>query len=418
MRKIKFILLVVLIFCASGLIIFINRKANNNNIVKPTYSVYTLGDVNGDGEIGINDVSRLYRYVKGIITLTDEEKNAGDVVADGNIGINDVSRLYRYVKGIGELIKIGVPTVYTSDNIKSGQTHNIGFLLKLKSNNKIYYCEDTSNTCMPETDYNETINQEKYADHKSLRYATNTTKYLRYKACDSSNNCSSIGSYKVVLSISKSNPSNSSSGGMSNPWQVAYYNQVNDSRWASSTVPISPYNTISSIGCGYTSMAMLITGLTHDYSITPKTVVNYLNSTGKSYYISDSFCAGCMEVTAIPILADKYSFSYYELFNDWQGNSASESEKKAAIKESLLMGHMMIVSVPGHYIALVGIQDDDYVYVADPADQMFTSFTYQIWNKYYDYKGRCTKSDNCGIKEGYEVYPKSGMSLKEWRTIG
>lgn len=59
-----------------------------------------LGDLTGDGKIGINDVSRLYRGHKGIITLTDIEKTVGDVTSDGEIGINDVSRLYRYVKGV------------------------------------------------------------------------------------------------------------------------------------------------------------------------------------------------------------------------------------------------------------------------------------------------------------------------------
>lgn len=418
MKK-KITILFILLICFSITIPFINKRKNNSGkMIKPTYSSYTLGDVDGNGSVNISDVSRLYRHVKGVITLTVEEQKAGDIVSDGKITISDVSRLYRYIKGAGGLTIIPEPNIYTSDNIKSGKTHNIGFLVKLKSNiGKIYYCEDTDNKCTPEKDYNEVINQEKYVDHKSLRYATNTTKYLRYMACDDENNCSSVGSYKVVLSISNQLGNSSSSGGIANPYQVSYYSQVSDSRWANSTVPIPPYNTISSIGCGYTSMAMLITGLTHDYTNTPKTVVNYLNSTGKSYYISESFCAGCMEITAIPILADKYSFSYSELFNDWQGRGASESDKKAAIKESLLMGHMMIVSVPGHYIALVGIKDDDYVYAADPADKMFTAYTYQIWNTYYNHKNRCTKSNNCGIKEAYEVYSKGGMSLKEWRAI-
>lgn len=98
------IFLVIVIICFLGY--FIQNKSAKE-IIKPTYSAYIKGDITGDGEIGINDVSRLYRGYKGIITLTDDEKNAGDVVQDGNIGINDVSRLYRYHKGvISELVII------------------------------------------------------------------------------------------------------------------------------------------------------------------------------------------------------------------------------------------------------------------------------------------------------------------------
>lgn len=59
-----------------------------------------IGDINGDEKINITDVSMLYRYIKGVIPLTDIQKSTGDVTQDGKIKMDDVSKLYRYVKKI------------------------------------------------------------------------------------------------------------------------------------------------------------------------------------------------------------------------------------------------------------------------------------------------------------------------------
>lgn len=72
-------------------------KRNNAQYTK---YAYMKGDITGDAAIHINDVSRLYRGVKGVVALTTEEKEAGDVVDDRVLSINDVSRLYRYYKGV------------------------------------------------------------------------------------------------------------------------------------------------------------------------------------------------------------------------------------------------------------------------------------------------------------------------------
>lgn len=79
---------------------YVQYNFNEDDIIKSTYSVTILGDVTGDGTVEINDVSRLYRTYKGVLTLSKIEKITGDVVEDNEIKINDVSKLYRYVKGI------------------------------------------------------------------------------------------------------------------------------------------------------------------------------------------------------------------------------------------------------------------------------------------------------------------------------
>ena len=59
-----------------------------------------LGDVVPDGVIDLTDVGRLYRGMKGIITLTEYERRVGDVVPDNVIDLSDVGRIYRYYKKI------------------------------------------------------------------------------------------------------------------------------------------------------------------------------------------------------------------------------------------------------------------------------------------------------------------------------
>ena len=59
-----------------------------------------MGDITGSGNIFIGDISKLYRYYKGLITLEEPYKIAGDVTYDGVIEINDIAKLYQYYKGI------------------------------------------------------------------------------------------------------------------------------------------------------------------------------------------------------------------------------------------------------------------------------------------------------------------------------
>ena len=68
-----------------------------NSTIKYTASV--LGDISGDGEINLGDVSILYNYLKGKKELGIYQQAAGDIIENGIIKINDVARLYRYFKG-------------------------------------------------------------------------------------------------------------------------------------------------------------------------------------------------------------------------------------------------------------------------------------------------------------------------------
>ena len=421
-KKRIMLLNILVILGLTSILLIVNNSMSRS--VKPTYSAYAAGDVVPDGVIDLTDVGRLYRGMKGIVTLSSDAKIAGDVVADGTIDLSDVGRLYRYyMKQINNLVVVSKPEIYTSDNIKSGNTHSIGFLLKLKSGADVYYCEDTGNTCNPSTKYT-----------GELRYASSTTKYLRYKACSGGNSCSSVGSYKIVLSIDNKLGSNSSSQALAyaNPWGASYYSQ-GDSRWGSTAIPVSPYQTIRAAGCGYTSLAMLMTGITHNYSITPVTILNDLKATGKKYSYSNSECNNCggyMYYYAIynESLTSKYNYGTSELFNYFTAGCVNKdclnvSGKKDSIMESLKMGHMIIALAPSHYIALISIDSDDkiLIYNPDSSEYMGKASISDVWDTFWDYKSRCSKGSNlgdCGLTIAYEVYPKGGMSLAYWKKIG
>lgn len=75
----------------------ISIKLSNTNY---EYIIVVMGDVTGSGNIFIGDISKLYRYYKGLITLEEPYKIAGDVTYDGVIEINDIAKLYQYYKGI------------------------------------------------------------------------------------------------------------------------------------------------------------------------------------------------------------------------------------------------------------------------------------------------------------------------------
>ena len=59
-----------------------------------------LGDLTGDGEITIVDVTRLNAYRLGEIELTEEELAAADINGDGKITMLDAARLNAYFKGV------------------------------------------------------------------------------------------------------------------------------------------------------------------------------------------------------------------------------------------------------------------------------------------------------------------------------
>ena len=67
------------------------------------YEVIIKGDVNGDGNLSVSDISKLYKYLKKKMTMDDCYVDAGNVNGDNRISVSDVSKLYKVLKGKARL---------------------------------------------------------------------------------------------------------------------------------------------------------------------------------------------------------------------------------------------------------------------------------------------------------------------------
>jgi len=74
----------------------------------PTASAYTLGDVNNDGRIDVQDVTLVTRHVIGIEDLSASQMEAADVNGDGQINVQDVTLVMQ--KALGKIDKFPVKT--------------------------------------------------------------------------------------------------------------------------------------------------------------------------------------------------------------------------------------------------------------------------------------------------------------------
>ena len=71
----------------------------NYKIVYGESSKYVKGDLNGDGEVKIDDLRTVLRAVCRKITLTDQQKLAADVEENGTVDIADLRKILRFVCG-------------------------------------------------------------------------------------------------------------------------------------------------------------------------------------------------------------------------------------------------------------------------------------------------------------------------------
>lgn len=59
-----------------------------------------LGDVNGDGDVTIDDVTLIQKYLASMVELDSEQLAAADVTGDNDISIDDVTAIQKYLAGM------------------------------------------------------------------------------------------------------------------------------------------------------------------------------------------------------------------------------------------------------------------------------------------------------------------------------
>ena len=66
---------------------------------EPEEPEVTLGDVDGDGKVTINDVGLIALYVNGYRTMNETQLKAADVTKSDGVTINDAGLIALYVNG-------------------------------------------------------------------------------------------------------------------------------------------------------------------------------------------------------------------------------------------------------------------------------------------------------------------------------
>ena len=67
------------------------------------YTLIVTGDLNGDGNVTLVDLSRLKKFYLGIITLQEDYEKAGDANYDNQVSIVDISIMKKVFLGIIKL---------------------------------------------------------------------------------------------------------------------------------------------------------------------------------------------------------------------------------------------------------------------------------------------------------------------------
>lgn len=63
-------------------------------------STTLLGDVNGDGKVGIDDATNIQKYMAEMLDFTDKQKELADVNKDGKVGVDDVTLIQKHMAGL------------------------------------------------------------------------------------------------------------------------------------------------------------------------------------------------------------------------------------------------------------------------------------------------------------------------------
>lgn len=157
-----------------------------------------------------------------------------------------------------------------------------------------------------------------------------------------------------------------------------------DSRWGNKS-----YNgtNLCNAGCGYTSLAMVISGIKRDPTITPDSVHEYIYGNR----ISVNPGGGAITDAALydNRVASHYGVKIEVLFGR---DSVGKTEASNRIVNALNQGKKVVLLRPGHYIALSGTGSQ--IEVHDPA-WYGKNGVYDI-NGVYNTFG-CNKSGSCGF---------------------
>jgi len=212
----------------------------------------------------------------------------------------------------------------------------------------------------------------------------------------SSSNKSAKASFKLKVTSNQSQEGMGSTSSSSSIGGFTYYNQGEYSNVAF----CGSGKNLQSSGCGAVSFSMVASNLV-DNSYNPKVVANWLCSNGHGGgALSDSWYTNKK-------LLNKFGLKSTKIAGNIGTNSDKVKKAKKQISEELKKGNMIILYIPGHYIALAPGKDGKVI-LMDPGKRA-NNGTYTIdgvYNLTKNYKNRCTSSNNCGWHGVYSFSKK------------
>ena len=211
------------------------------------------------------------------------------------------------------------------------------FLIPTLINSTLYFFKiDNYHHCF---DIATTKNIEKLEQEENAKQELEKKK--KQEEENNNNNTNTYASY--FIPVGNSDTINNSLG-------LPYYNQC-DSRWSTITYDTGGA-TLCKSSCGYTSLAMVASGLSHNNNINPYTVVKDIRGLSDGQKSNRGYgAASTSELTN-----SKYLIKYGIRATNINTNN---------IVNNLQNGHPIIVLVPGHYITL-SISNNGNIVVMDP----------------------------------------------------
>ena len=323
--------------------------------------------------------------VSGMITLIK-------AIKDKDENLLSTAKKSLITKCIAAIFIFFVPT-FVNFLVKAGSTEEnnyIDCLNNATSENisKAYLTE--AETLLARADENKDLD-----DYYAARVAASKIKdkELRKKYMEKLDAMYEIIKKEMEEAEKNTNPGGGNNGGGNNTGSSFPYYAQCDSKWGNKS-----YNgtNLCHAGCGYTSLAMVLSGLKNDSSITPYTVHEYVYGQG----ISVNPGGGAITDAALvsPKVASKYGVTIQTLFGrNYNEDSATHQKEASLITNALDQGKLVVLLIPGHYIALGG--NGTNVVVHDPANSS-NNGTYtieQVYNKFKNYSNRCSSGGTCGF---------------------
>lgn len=162
----------------------------------------------------------------------------------------------------------------------------------------------------------------------------------------------------------------------------------NDSRWGSDHT-CDGVRTISSSGCGYVAYTMVARHFGNN-SVTPTDIVEiacdeygYEDSAASTYFLASDTLNNHFGLK-VKVIADDYAAGV--------SRSEMDNAKKylSTIKKGLKEGKAYVILQPGHYLSILGINNDDTIVVGDSARGFESTNKYTL-ETFYD----ATKDGGC-----------------------